>query len=307
MAIVSVEDLLEAGVHFGHKASRWDPRMGRYIFTKRNQIHIIDLKETIRGLIRATRFLTNLVADGGEVLFVGTKRQARSAVEAEGRRCSMHIVTERWIGGTLTNFQVIRSRIGRLIELEKMEEDGTINQYSKKMISSLRRESRKIKRNLDGIREMRKSPGALVVVDPNHEVNAVREANKLQLPIISLIDTDSNPDMVDIPIPGNDDAIRSVQVILGCLADATIRGKELRMEREEAARKVAQEETERRRSEQAARKAKADAERKAAEQAAAEKASAAPAPQAEAAPAPEADAAPANKAEQSPVNDTQES
>jgi len=267
VSIVSVEDLLKAGVHFGHKVSRWDPRMKPYIFAKRNQIHIIDLKETLRGLIRAARFLTNVTADGGEVLFVGTKRQARSAVEAEGRRCEMHIVTERWIGGSLTNFGVIRSRLERLLELERMEEDGSINEYSKKMVSALHREMRKIKRNLDGMRNMSKLPEAMVVIDPSHEINAVREAAKKDIPVVAVIDTDGNPELVDIPIPANDDAIRSVQTILQCLADSVERGKALRLERETIALKAAEEEAERKRAQQAAQKAKEEADRKAAEEA----------------------------------------
>jgi small subunit ribosomal protein S2 len=253
--------------------------MQPFIYTKRNQIHIIDLKETIRGLLRASNFLTNIAGDGEEVLFVGTKRQARSAVETEGRRCGMHIVTERWIGGTLTNFHVIRSRIKRLVELEQMELDGSINQYSKKMISTMKREERKIKRNLDGIRRMEKLPGAVVIIDPGHEVNAVREAFKKEIPIIALIDTDGNPQMVDIPIPGNDDAIRSIQIVLSIMADAVLKGREIRLEREAEARKIAEQEAARRRSEEAVRKAKAEAARKAAEEAeAARKAQAAATP-----------------------------
>ena len=272
MASFSVEGLLESGVHFGHKVSRWNPRMKRYIFAKRNQIHIIDLKETVKGIIRASHFLTNAVAGGGEVLFVGTKRQARSAVESEGRRCDMHIVTDRWIGGTLTNFDVIRSRLKRLIELEAMEENGSINEYSKKMVSALRREMRKIKRNLDGIRKMNKIPSVMVVVDPSQEINAVREANKINIPVIAVIDTDGDPELVDIPIPGNDDAIRSIQTILMALTDAVLKGRELRIQGEEVSRKAAEEEAKRRKAEEAARRAKAEAERKAAEAAAAKKA-----------------------------------
>jgi len=272
VASFSVEGLLESGVHFGHKVSRWNPRMEPYIFAKRNQIHIIDLKETVKGIIRASHFLTNVVAEGGEVLFVGTKRQARSAVESEGRRCEMHIVTDRWIGGTLTNFNVIRSRLKRLLELEAMEEDGSIKNFSKKMVSSLRREMRKIKRNLDGIRRMEKIPAVMVVIDPSREINAVREANKMNVPVIAIIDTDGDPKLVDIPIPGNDDAIRSIQTILEALTDAVLKGKELRIQREEIARKAAEEEAQRRKAEEAHRRAKAEAERKAAEEAAAKKA-----------------------------------
>ena len=225
MAIVSIRELIEAGVHFGHRISRWDPKMKPYIFGKRNLIHIIDLKETVKGLIRTTHFVSNVVARGEDIVFVGTKRQARTAIEAEARRCGMHFVSERWLGGTLTNFRTILSRVQRLDELEKMAEDGSLSNYSKKMISSFQRETRKIKRNLEGIRKMRRVPGALFVVDPRREKNAVLEARKLDIPVVALADTDCDPDMVDIIVPGNDDAMRSVQLVLGRIADAVLEGK----------------------------------------------------------------------------------
>jgi len=224
VAIVHVKDLIEAGVHFGHRASRWNPKMRPYIYGKRNLIHIIDLRETVRGLVRAQNFLYHLVSDGAQILWVGTKRQVKGVIKEAGDRTGMPVVTERWIGGTLTNFSVIRSRLRRLEELENMEEDGTIRQYSKKVIASLRRERRKIDRNLSGIREMTGIPGAMVVVDPGREYNAVREAKKLGLAVIGLLDTDCDPDGVDIVIPGNDDSLKSVRLLIESLASAVEEG-----------------------------------------------------------------------------------
>ena len=225
MAIVSIKELVEAGVHFGHRVSRWNPKMAPYIFGKRNLIHILDLKETIKGLIRSARFLARLSARGEEVLFVGTKRQARVSVEEAARRCGMPYVTERWLGGTLTNFRTITSRVRRLEELEDLETTGRIQLYSKKMIASLQREMRKMRRNLEGIRNMKKLPGVLVIVDPHHEKIAVAEARKLGIPTVCLTDTDSDPDVVDILTPGNDDAIRSIQLYVRRMTDAVLDGK----------------------------------------------------------------------------------
>lgn len=225
MPIVSIKELVEAGVHFGHRVSRWNPRMAPYIFGKRNLIHIVDLKETVKGLIRSARFLARVIARGEEVLFVGTKRQARVSVEAEAGRCGMPYVTERWLGGTLTNFRTITSRVKRLDELEELEKTGRIQLYSKKMIASLQREMRKMRRNLEGIRHMKKLPGVLVIVDPRHEKIAVAEARKLGIPTVCLTDTDSDPNVVDILTPGNDDAIRSIQLYVRRMADAVLEGK----------------------------------------------------------------------------------
>ena len=225
MASELVRQLVDSGIHFGHRVSRWNPKMLPYIFGKRNTIHIIDIRETVRGLLRAKKYIAQIVAKGEDVLFVGTKRQARMQVQQQAARVGMPYVTERWLGGTLTNFRTIRSRLARLEELEKAEEDGTALEYSKKMIASRAREARKIKRNLQGLREMQKLPGALVIIDVHRERNAVREAKKLGIPTICLIDTDSDPDYADIPIPGNDDAIRSIQTILEHLADAVEVGK----------------------------------------------------------------------------------
>lgn len=203
--------------------------MAPYIFGKRNTIHIFDIRETVKGLLRAKKFIAQLVAKGEDVLFVGTKRQARLQVETQAKRVGMPFVIERWLGGTLTNFRTIRSRLQRLEELEKAELDGTALQYSKKMISMRKRELDKIKTNLDGIRTMTRLPGALIVIDVHREHNAVREARKLGIPTVCLIDTDSDPDFADIPIPGNDDAIRAIDTILVHLADAVEEGKKGRL------------------------------------------------------------------------------
>lgn len=220
MLVVPVKDLLEAGVHFGCRASRWNPKMQPYIFGRRNLIHIIDLKQTLRGLIKGTTFLQRLVAEGRQVLFVGTKRQAQGVVQETATRAGMPYVTERWLGGTLTNFTTIRARLRRLEELEHIEQEGNMVGLSKKRLASLMREKRKIYRNLDGIRRMEKLPGALIVVDPRKEHNAVLEAAKLGIPVVAILDTDCDPEPIDIPIPGNDDSLRSIQLLLGKLAES---------------------------------------------------------------------------------------
>ena len=225
------KELVDAGIHFGHRATHWNPKMAPYIFGKRNKIHIIDVKETIKGLLLARKFLTNTVASGKDVMFVGTKRQARGIIEKHAQEVGMPYVTERWLGGTLTNYSTIRQRLKRLEELEHIEESGEIVNYSKKMESQLRREKNKISRNLGGIRDMTKLPGAMVVVDVNQEHNAVREARKLGIPTVCLIDTDSDPEFADIPIPGNDDAMRAIEVIIHSLAAAVNEGKTKRVEK----------------------------------------------------------------------------
>lgn len=229
MASELVKQLIDAGVHFGHRASRWNPKMSPYIFGKRNTIHIIDIRETVKGLLRAKRFISQLVANNQDVLFVGTKRQARLHVQQQAQRVGMPFVIERWLGGTLSNFRTIRSRLARLDELETAEADGTALEYSKKMIAMRSRELRKIKRNLDGIRTMTKLPGAIVVIDVHREKNAVHEAKKLGIPTVCLIDTDSDPDFADVPIPGNDDAIRAIETVLIHLADAVAEGQKGRV------------------------------------------------------------------------------
>ena len=257
MAIVQVKDLIEAGVHFGHRASRWNPKMRPYIYGKRNLIHIIDLRETVRGLLRAYRYLAKVASNGSLVLFVGTKRQAKEAIEREAGRCGMPYVSERWLGGTLTNYRTIRERLKRLKELEQLwlpanenpdkidlpsymrgmlNESGKlesgkapataeIHRYSKKMISTLNRELAKIQRNLQGIREMNRLPDAMVVVDPKREHIAIKEAQRMGVTTVALIDTDSDPDVVDLPVPGNDDSIRSIELMLAKLADAILEGR----------------------------------------------------------------------------------
>ncbi|MBN1846655.1 MAG: 30S ribosomal protein S2 [Sedimentisphaerales bacterium] len=231
---VVVRELIDAGIHFGHRVGRWNPKMKPYIFCSRNSIHIINIKETLRGLIRAKKFLGRMVASGKDILIVGTKRQARQPVMEQANRCGMPYVIERWLGGTLTNFRTIRSRLGRLEELEEMDAKGLMAAESKKMESTLRREMRKIRRNLGGIRTMDRMPGALVIIDARREHNAVDEARKLGIPTICLMDTDSDPDIVDLPIPGNDDAMRVIELVLAQLADAVLEGKSGRQESDES-------------------------------------------------------------------------
>ncbi len=257
MAIVQVKDLIDAGVHFGHRASRWNPKMRPYIYGKRNLIHIIDLRETVRGLLRSHKYLNKLASQGSLILFVGTKRQGKEAIENEAKRCGMPFVSERWLGGTLTNYRTIRERLKRLHELESMwlasnenpnkvdtgaymrlmigengrldlakaPDTALIRTFSKKMVATLSRELTKIQRNLAGIREMNRMPDAIVVVDPKREHIAVAEAKRIGVAVVSLIDTDSDPDTVDLPIPCNDDSIRSIELILSKLADAIIEGR----------------------------------------------------------------------------------
>ena len=222
---LAVKDLIDAGVHFGHRASRWNPKMKPYIYGKRNLIHIIDLKETVRGLLRATKYFHRVASGNGLILFVGTKRQAAETIVEECNRCGMPYVTERWLGGTLTNFRTIRSRLERLEELEQTLDGEQVLTYSKKMIATLTRERKKIERNLSGIRQMTRLPEALMVVDPHREHIAVAEARKLGIKIVSLLDTDCDPDTVDLPIPGNDDSMRSIELVIRRLADAIIEGK----------------------------------------------------------------------------------
>lgn len=220
-----VQDLVDAGVHFGHRASRWNPKMAPYIYGKKSQVHIIDVRETVRGLLRAKKYLAQVASGGSLILFVGTKRQAGNSIEEQATRCGMPFVAERWLGGALTNFRTIRSRMSRLEELERIRETDELATYSKKMQSSLNREYRKMYRNLNGLRSMNRLPELLVVVDPKKEKNAVREAKSLGIATVGLIDTDSNPDLVDLPIPGNDDGIRSIDLIMSHLADAVAAGR----------------------------------------------------------------------------------
>ncbi len=220
-----VKKLVEAGVHFGHRVSRWNPKMKPYIYGRKNAIHILDIRETLRGLLRAKKYLNQVSAGGSLVLFVGTKRQASESVQEQAMRCGMPFVSERWLGGALTNFRTIRSRMGRLEELESIMNSDEINTYSKKMQSALNREYRKIYRNLNGLRTMNRLPECLVIVDPSKEKNAVREARRLGITTVAIIDTDSDPESVDLPIPGNDDGIRSIELLLTELASAVLAGK----------------------------------------------------------------------------------
>jgi small subunit ribosomal protein S2 len=220
-----VKELVEAGVHYGHRASRWNPKMRPYIYARKNLIHIIDVRETVRGLLRAKKYLTQVASRGSLILFVGTKRQAADAIGREAQRCGMPYVNDRWLGGTLTNFRTIRSRLTRLEELESIRESDQINSYSKKMQSALNREYRKMFRNLNGIRTMGRIPECLIIFDPKKEKNAVSEAQKLGVATVALIDTDCDPDLVDLPIPGNDDSMRSIELIAKMLADAILAGK----------------------------------------------------------------------------------
>ena len=225
MAKELARKLINAGVHFGHGVSRWNPKMAPFIFAKRGNIHIIDVKKTLKGLLIAKQLLAEVVSSGKDVVFVGTKRQAQKAVEDIAEKCGMHYVSQRWLGGMLTNFRTIRSRLQRLEQLEAMVEDGTLDSESKKQASRLKREMRKIKTNLQGVRNMSRLPGAVVVVDAKKEYLALREAQKLDIATIGLLDTDSDPDTVDVAIPANDDSIRAVELLLNELADAVAIGK----------------------------------------------------------------------------------
>ena len=231
---LNAQQLIDAGVHFGCRVSRWNPKMAPYIYGRRSLIHILDLRETLRGLLRAQSFVRGIAAEGAQILWVGTKRQVKGVIQDAGQQTGMPVVTERWIGGTLTNFSVIRSRLRRLEELESMEETGGLAVHSKKMISTLRRERKKIERNLSGIREMTAIPGAMVVIDPGRESNAVKEARRLGVPVIGLLDTDCDPTVCDIVIPGNDDALRSVRLLLERLVKAVEEGCAARREQSAA-------------------------------------------------------------------------
>ena len=226
MAVVAMKQLLEAGVHFGHQTRRWDPKMAEYIFQARNGIHIIDLQKTSKKLDEAYAFLKEQAEAGKTVLFVGTKKQAQECVKEAAEKCGMYYVNQRWLGGTLTNFTTIRKRIGRLLELEKMQEDGTFEVLPKKEVILLKKEMEKLEKNLGGIKEMTELPGVMFIVDPKKEKIGILEARKLGIPVIGLVDTNCNPQDVDYAIPGNDDAIRAVKLIADCMANAVIEGKQ---------------------------------------------------------------------------------
>jgi len=230
------QKLINAGVHFGHGVSRWNPKMAPFIFAKRGNIHIIDVRKTLKGLLIAKKLLVEIVSSGKDVVFVGTKRQAQKAVESAADKCGMHYVSQRWLGGMLTNFRTIRSQLQRLQQLEAMQADGTLDSQSKKQASRLKREMRKITANLQGIRNMSRLPGAVVVVDVKKEYLALREAKKLEIATIGILDTDSDPDTVDVAIPANDDSIRAIELILNELTDAVAIGKTMVSARQEPQR-----------------------------------------------------------------------
>lgn len=226
MAVISMKQLLEAGVHFGHQTRRWNPKMARFIFTERNGIYIIDLQKTVHKVDEAYNFMKSVAAEGKDILFVGTKKQAQEAIKDEALRCGMFYVNERWLGGMLTNFNTIQTRIRRLRELEKMEEDGTFEKLPKKEVAQLNHEKEKLERFLGGIKDMKKKPGAMFIVDPRKERIAVAEAKRLHIPIVAIVDTNCDPDEIDYPIPGTDDAIRAVRLLCGKMADAVIEGNQ---------------------------------------------------------------------------------
>ena len=235
MGVVSMKQLLEAGVHFGHQTRRWNPKMARYIFTERNGIYIIDLQKTVKKLEEAYLFVRDVAANGDNVLFVGTKKQAGESIKEEAERAGAHYVNARWLGGMMTNFKTIRRRIQRLEQLHKMEEDGTFERLPKKEVAKLELEIEKLEKYLVGIKRMDKLPGALFIVDPRKERIAVAEAKKLGIPLVAIVDTNCDPDEIDYVIPGNDDAIRAVKLIAGTMADAIIEGRQGAQNAEEAA------------------------------------------------------------------------
>ncbi len=226
MSVVAMKQLLEAGVHFGHQTRRWDPRMAPYIFTARNGIYIIDLQKTAKKIDEAYAVLKNIIDEGKTVIFVGTKKQAQECVKEEAERCGMYYVNQRWLGGMLTNFKTIRKRVNRLKELETMSTDGTFDVLPKKEVIGLKKEMEKLETNLGGIKEMTEVPGAMFVVDPKKERIAILEARKLGIPVIGLVDTNCNPEDVDYVIPGNDDAIRAIKLIIEAMANAVIESKQ---------------------------------------------------------------------------------
>ncbi len=226
MSVISMKQLLEAGVHFGHQTRRWNPKMAEYIFTERNGIYIIDLQKTVKKIEEAYLFVRDIALNGGEILFVGTKKQAQDAIKDEALRAGMYYVNVRWLGGMLTNFKTIKKSIARLHNLEKMAEDGTFDLLPKKEVASLQKEISDLERNLGGIKNMKGLPAAIFVVDPKKEKNAVAEAHKLGIPVVAIVDTNCDPDEIDYVIPGNDDAIRAIKLIASTMIDAVIEGRQ---------------------------------------------------------------------------------
>ena len=244
MSVISMKQLLEAGVHFGHQTRRWNPKMKEYIFTERNGIYIIDLQKTVKKIDEAYYFIRDLAMEGGTVLFVGTKKQAQESIEQEAKRCEMFYVNQRWLGGMLTNFKTIQSRINKLRKIEKMEADGDFDLLPKKEVIQLKAEQEKIEKNLGGIKEMKKLPSAMFVVDPRKEHIAILEAKALGIPVVAIVDTNCDPDEADYPIPGNDDAIRAVKLIASKIADAVLEGRQGEQMSDEAIEEVAADEEE---------------------------------------------------------------
>src|SRR4051794_23085281 len=226
MSVISMKQLLEAGVHFGHQTRRWNPKMKKYIFTERNGIYIIDLQKTVKKVEEAYRYVKELAANGGTVLFVGTKKQAQDSVKEEAIRSGMYYVNQRWLGGTLTNFETIQKRIKRLKDIERMAEDGTFDVLSKKEVVQLKKQQERLEKFLGGIKDMKKIPDALFIIDPRKERIAVAEAHKLNIPIVGMVDTNCDPDEIDVVIPANDDAIRAVKLLTGKMADAILEAKQ---------------------------------------------------------------------------------
>ena len=245
MSVISMKQLLEAGVHFGHQTRRWNPKMAEYIYTERNGIHIIDLQKSVGKVDEAYKAISDIAAEGGTILFVGTKKQAQDAIATEAERCGMFYVNERWLGGMLTNFKTIQSRIARLKQIEAMEADGTFDVLPKKEVIGLRLEMEKLTKYLGGIKDMKKLPGALFIVDPRKENIAVLEARKLNIPIVATVDTNCDPDVIDHVIPANDDAIRAVKLLTAKMADAVLEGRQgMQMEEAAEAEEVAAEDAE---------------------------------------------------------------
>ena len=226
MSVISMKQLLEAGVHFGHQTRRWNPKMAEYIFTERNGIYIIDLQKTVKKIEEAYMFIRDVVAEGGTVLFVGTKKQAQEAIKEEAERAEMYYVNMRWLGGMLTNFKTIKRSVNKLHQLNRMTEDGTFDMLTKKEVAARMKEMGDLEKNLGGIKEMKTLPSAMFVVDPKKEANAVNEARKLGIPVVAIVDTNCDPDEVDYVIPGNDDAIRAIKLIASVMADAVLEGKQ---------------------------------------------------------------------------------
>ncbi len=239
MPVVTMKELLEAGVHFGHQSKRWNPKMKKFIYSSRNDIHVIDLHKSIPLIEKAYEFVKNAAAESGTILFVGTKKQAQEAVEEAAKKCGMFYVNQRWMGGTLTNFKTLKKNIARLNDIERMKEDGTYEKLPKKEVIMIEREHRKLVRGLGGIRQMVSLPAAVYVVDTKKEQTAVNEARKLGIPVVAIVDTNADPDEVDYPIPGNDDAIRAIKLVTGIISEAVIAGREISKPVEERTEEIA--------------------------------------------------------------------